>query len=170
MLDLARSFPPESPYICSELNHFPTHNKNAIFYRTFRPEFLLHLREETDIAPLSPDALSGWGNQGKEHHNYNVKLATKYLLTVRIPYLAYILDEFDETVFVHMDLSSVFHKVSHQSSVSDFNTTVWGEYAAYGSCGISIQKRSRSTKNCDRDYCQNFEEYPQTENESNRER
>lgn len=57
LLNLTRAFPPESPSFSKHL--LP--DSYSIFRRFLRPELLQRLKEEGVCAPLSCDALSGWG-------------------------------------------------------------------------------------------------------------
>jgi hypothetical protein len=76
-----------------------------------RPEFLKVLKAETSIAPLSPDALTGWGLENKVVHNTNIGLATAFLFQTQIPLLAKYLDlQFESGGYLSSEeLSSAFH-------------------------------------------------------------
>lgn len=84
MLDLARTFPPQSPDAC---RHLPNH-RGSIFFRMFRPEFL-QIRKQLGFPPLSSDALSGFSSlvDGR-NQSALVKEATSFLLDNWIPQFA----------------------------------------------------------------------------------
>lgn len=83
LLDLARGFPPSSPFASA---HLPVVGQ-PVFYRMLRPELLAQLRRAGKVAALSPDALSAFGGDGAEAraHNVEVHKATQYLLSEVIP-------------------------------------------------------------------------------------
>ncbi len=89
LIDLARGFPPESPF---DTPHLPTYGQ-SVFCRLLRPELLQRLKKDKVSPPLSSDALSGWGAsvtqpQETERHNMNIRRATHWLVTHVIPEFA----------------------------------------------------------------------------------
>ena len=70
ILDLARSFPPESPATSKQ--------SQAALYRLLRPELLQLLRAAGE-PPLSSDAYTWWGVEAADIHNARVTEATRLL-------------------------------------------------------------------------------------------
>jgi hypothetical protein len=79
----ARAFPPESPVDCEHLSY----NSQAVFFRLLRPELLQYLKRHNLSPPLSPDALTAWGqlDRDADAHNAAVRTATRVLLERVIP-------------------------------------------------------------------------------------
>lgn len=86
LLDLARTFPPES---CLDTPHLPFQSR-SIFFRLLRPELLLYLRDTGKSPPLNPDAFCRWGVQDPEFEAScdDVRLATRVLVEEVIPEFA----------------------------------------------------------------------------------
>lgn len=82
LLDLARTTPPEASSVCTHLRA----SSAAVFYRVFRPEFLLHLRDlhtasnRTQFGPLNPDSLTKWGKDSHPIDHVDVQGAAEILL------------------------------------------------------------------------------------------
>jgi len=93
LIDLARSFPPESLWDTHHL-HKPS---QAVFFRMLRPEFLQWLKKnhrpnkpEESFPPLSCDALTNWGQSADDskEHNDRVREATNVLINKVVPEFA----------------------------------------------------------------------------------
>eukprot|EP00954_Amorphochlora_amoebiformis_P005176 407328-Amorphochlora_amoeboformis.AAC.3 len=88
LLDLARTFPPESVWDTPHLSR----PLQAVFFRMLRPEFLQFLKEDRQppLGPLSCDALTRWGQTYTDRHKHNERLreATRILCNEVIPAFA----------------------------------------------------------------------------------
>lgn len=85
LLDLARAFPPESPFDTPHLC-WP---QQAVFFRMLRPEFLQYLKDKGSPA-LSCDALTNWAQSHKDSsmHNKRLQAATRVLVGEVVPAFA----------------------------------------------------------------------------------
>ena len=90
MLDLSRGMPPEAFAVTRHLDKVGS----AVFSRMLRPELLQTLKAKTDIGPLSPDHLTGFGRGAKDDADATANTvrfdrlagdATRYLLETVIP-------------------------------------------------------------------------------------
>jgi len=103
LLDLSRTFPAQSP--SHFISHLPFQVRSTIYFRLFRPEFLMALRTQAGqpgcaaIRPLSSDALSPWDHDDEYEGEYSI-IATTMLLFSAIPAFAAELSRFG----VHPDL------------------------------------------------------------------
>jgi hypothetical protein len=88
LLDLARTYPPESPQATPHLER----SNASIFHRLMRPEFLLALKA-SNRPPLISDALSVWGKHAPLHQHRDVHNACVLLVEKVIPKLAAHLQE-----------------------------------------------------------------------------
>eukprot|EP00466_Bigelowiella_natans_P020971 jgi/Bigna1/132391/aug1.17_g7099 len=80
LLDLARTWPPESP---AEAKHLMDIS-SAVFFRLLRREFLQLIKADRLFPPLASDALCGWGRGMRRDHHLRVKSATRYMLSALI--------------------------------------------------------------------------------------
>ena len=85
LLDLARTFPAESPAVA---RHLPV-NGTTVFFRCFRGELLRRWRQ-AGHPPLSSDALTAWsqGQPDTQEQNQLVSGACRFLVSVVIPSFA----------------------------------------------------------------------------------
>jgi hypothetical protein len=106
LIDLARTFPPESPSVYRKF-HDSLSPASAIFFRMLRPELLLIIKRQNVLPAISSDALSNWGNMDADYHNEVANLASEFLFRVQIPELAHTLDNLG---FVPDSFSLYFHQ------------------------------------------------------------
>jgi hypothetical protein len=109
LLDLSRSFPPESVSLVSQFYSDGAVPSSSIFFRMLRPEALKYWKM-TGASALSPDAFSAWGREDNIQLNADVSEATKFVLTVKVVDAArdflQVLNESDSVP----SLSTLFHR------------------------------------------------------------
>jgi hypothetical protein len=93
LLDLARTFPPESPRV-SFLFHgdWGFQSISCIFYRMLRPELLRIIKRGKLLPPVSSDSFSNWGIDNCLEHNAIADLSSEVLFRIQIPELTKQLD------------------------------------------------------------------------------
>jgi len=115
LIDLARAFPPESFYETRHLRR----NRQAVFFRMLRPEFLQWLKKnhrpnkpKEQLPPLSCDALTNWGQGGKDakEHNNRVREATSILVSKVIPEFANIFEQKTPRQLRDIQVSEELHR------------------------------------------------------------
>ena len=86
LLDLARTFPPESP---NDTPHLIAHPQ-AVFFRLLRPEFLQILKNTNALPPLNSDGLTNWARlePNVQSHNADIKHATQIMIQDLVPKFA----------------------------------------------------------------------------------
>lgn len=159
LLDLARTYPPESPEVTK---HLPIYSQ-SIFFRLLRPEFLQILKS-SKFPPLSPDALAGlflvffnllivgWSRNASDmiEMNERVKMATRVLLEIIIPEFAQKLNEMPLGSIKNYRMSENLHRhginVRHLSLIRSLVTN------PVASEIILVEMVSRTLKNLLRFY------------------
>ncbi len=134
VLDFARVFPPETPYIDAGAPRY----KGGHLYRLLRPELVMQF----DGGALSSDAFSGFG-QNNMHADRLVRQATTFLYSVAIPRFAASMDRdprLAHPIEVLHQLSHMLHRaginvrfigrVRHASSDSTFRSILMSEMLA----------------------------------------
>eukprot|EP00475_Leptophrys_vorax_P023442 TRINITY_DN3207_c0_g1_i21.p1 TRINITY_DN3207_c0_g1~~TRINITY_DN3207_c0_g1_i21.p1 ORF type:complete len:1273 (-),score=264.31 TRINITY_DN3207_c0_g1_i21:705-4523(-) len=110
---MARCFPPEREERVLQVKSGVHYGSNSVWFRMLRPELLRILKEGEEplcqplCAPLSPDALTGWGRSDMLVFNERVSFATEYMLKSQIPLLTTHLIQVD---IDNVEISFCFHR------------------------------------------------------------